>query len=327
MSSRFNNKRLLFLVLGLILVLFLTLVIKIPKERATLKSKVVELDTAEVYKILLYPRISNGNAVEFNKSNNKWKVQQGNIVAATQEGAVQNIFNDVLRMKPQSLAAINKSKWKEFELTDSLATRIKFLDKKGKILADLMIGKISYKPQDNPYAGYSGNNIQVSSFVRLYSEQNVYTVDGLLSFSFNAKFEDWRDKTLMKSSKNDITNIRFTYPADSSFNLTRKEKTWLINNQIADSVSVENYLTSLGLLDGETFRDNYKPVTSPVFQLQVEGNNLLNISIKCFQEDGIDDYIISSSLNPDVFFSTKKNGVFEKLFKPKNSFLKKKDKS
>ena len=159
MSNRFDNKKLLYLLIGLIAILLLTVVIKIPKERATLRSKIVEFDTSEVNKIILYPRVSIGNAVEFNKNNNKWKVQQGNIVSATQEGVVQNIFSDVLRIKPQSLAAVSKSNWKEFEVTDSLATRIKFLDRKGKILADLMIGKFNYRQPDNTYAGYGGNNI------------------------------------------------------------------------------------------------------------------------------------------------------------------------
>ena len=322
MSSRFDNKRLLYLLAGLIAILLLTVVIKIPKERATLKSKIVEFDTSKVNKIILYPRISDGNPVEFNRNNNKWNVQQGSIVSAVQEGAVQNLFIETLNIKPQSLAAISESKWKEFELTDSLATRIKFLDKKGKILADLMIGKFIYKQPDNPYRGYSGNNIQITSFVRLYSEQKIYAVDGLLSFSFNVKFDDWRDKTFIKSNKNDITNIRFIYPADSSYNLIRKDNAWLIADQPADSTRAANFLVSLGMLNGENFRDNYKPVLSPVYQMSVEGNNLLNFSVKCYKGDGTDEYILNSSLNPEVYFTTKKNGIFEKLFKPQSYFLK-----
>ena len=322
MSNRFDNKKLLYLLIGLIAILLLTVVIKIPKERATLRSKIVEFDTSEVNKIILYPRVSIGNAVEFNKNNNKWKVQQGNIVSATQEGVVQNIFSDVLRIKPQSLAAVSKSNWKEFEVTDSLATRIKFLDRKGKILADLMIGKFNYRQPDNTYAGYGGNNIQVTSFVRLYSEQNVYAVDGLLPFSFNSKFDDWRDRTFIKSDKNNITSIRFVYPSDSSFSLIRKDKVWQIGDKTADSTSTANFLVSLGILNGENFKDDFKPVLSPVYQVFIEGNNLLSITVICFKGDGTDEFIFNSSLNPEVYFTTKKDGIFEKLFKPKNYFLK-----
>jgi hypothetical protein len=322
MSSRFDNKRLYYLLSGLVALLVITIVVKVPGERSTLKSKVVEFDTAAVDNIILYPRVSNGKAVEFIRTNGLWRVRQDEIVAMPQEGSVRNIFNEVLNLKPQSLAALNKSKWKEFDLTDSLATRIKFLNKKGKVIADLMIGRISYKPQQSPYASYGGNNMQVSSFVREYSEQKVYSVDGFISFSLNVKFDDWRDRTFIKSNKDDLTNISFIYPGDSSFVLSKKDKTWNTGSQIADSASVSNYLSSLGVMNGETFRDKYSPVSSPAYQMIVEGNNLLKISVKCFQDENKTDFILNSSLNPEVYFSMKKEDLFGKLLKPKKSFLK-----
>jgi hypothetical protein len=322
MSNRFNNRRLLYLLTGLIAILAVTVIIKIPKEQATLKSKIFSLDTSLVSRIILYPKISNGKAVEFSKIKDKWIVKQDKIISATQAGAVQNLFNEVLDLKPQSLASKDKSKWKEFDLTDSLATRIKFLDKKDKNLADLMIGKFTFKKADNPYAGYNGNNIQMTSFVRVYNEIEVYAVDGMVSFSFNIKFDDWRDKTFIKANRNDITNVRFIYPADSSFNLVKKGNSWQISDQTADSVIAANYTASLGLMNGETFRDNYKPDQPPVYQLTVEGNNLLNISVRCYKGDGIDEYLLNSSLNPDVYFTSKKNGIFDKLFKPESYFIK-----
>jgi hypothetical protein len=322
MSNRFNNKRLLYLLTGLIVILAITVLIKIPKEKATLKSKIVSLDTSLVSRIILYPKISNGKAVEFSKIKGKWIVKQDNIISTIQAGAVQNLFNEVLNLKPQGLASKDKSKWKEFDLTDSLATRIKFLDKKEKNLADLMIGKFTYKRADNPYAGYGGNNIQMTSFVRVYNENEVYAVDGMVSFSFNIKFDDWRDKTFIKANRNDITNVRFIYPADSSFNLVKKGNSWQITDQIADSINVTNYTASLGIMNGETFLDNFRSDQSPVYQLAVEGNNLLNISVRCYKGEGIDEYILNSSLNPDVYFISKRDEIFEKLFKPERYFLK-----
>jgi hypothetical protein len=321
MSNRFDNKKLIYLLAGLIIILFLTVIVKIPKEEATLKSKIVELDTSEVNKILLNPKISKGKTVEFTRSNEKWMVQQGSIISATQEGAVQNIFNDIINLKPKSLAAVNKSKWNEFELTDSLATRIKFLDKKGKTLADLLIGKFNYRQADNPYGGYGGNNVQITSFVRVYNEKEVYAVDGLLPFSFNMKFEEWRNKTFIRSNSNDITGIHFTFPFDSSYSLVKKDSVWYIGPLKADSLSSANYLVSLKSLDGKEFKDNYKPAVNPDYQIQVEGNNLLSFSVRCYKGEGIDEYILNSTLNPDIYFTSKRNGMFEKIFKPQSHFL------
>jgi hypothetical protein len=323
MSSRFDNKKLFYLLAGLIAILLITVLVKIPGENATLKSRIVDFDTLAVSKIIIYPKTGKAGSFELERNNNKWVVKQGNIVSATQEGAVQNIFGEVLNLKPQSLAAVKKSQWKEFELTDSLATRIIFLDRKGKTLADLMVGKMSYRQQDNPYAGYGGNNVQVTSFVRLYNEKNVYAVEGFISFTFNTKFDDWRDKTFIRSDKKDITKITFTYPADSSYTMSNNGNGWQIAGQTADSARVAGYLNSLSLLNGQNIKDNYQPVLSPVYQMLVEGNNLLNISVKCYKNEGNDEYIVNSSLNPDVYFSTKKKDIPERLFKPAGYFLNK----
>jgi hypothetical protein len=326
MSRRFDNKRLFILLAGLIIILLLTIVIRIPKENATLKSKIVDLDSVEVCKIILYPKLGSDNPVEFNRNNGKWTVQQGSIISATQKGAVQEIFNEVLRIKPQSLAAKSKVKWKEFELTDSLATRIKFMSKNGKTLSDLMIGKLNYKQINTPGGEYGANNIQATSFVRLYGEKEVYGVEGFIAFLFNGKFDDWRDKTFIQLNEKDITNIMFTYPSDSSYKLIKKDLVWYSDIQIADSSSVADFLKSISNLNGQEIKDNYKPVQNPSYQLLVEGNNLLNFTVKCYMENGTDGYILNSSLNPDVFFADKNDGIFDKLFKPQNYFTKKKTK-
>jgi hypothetical protein len=322
MSKRFNNKRLFFLLACLIAVLALTIVIKIPRENATLKNKIVEFDSTEVNKIMLYPRINKGHAIEFTRNAGNWKVQQGAIIAATQKGAVQNILTELLSIKPQSLVARNKSKWEEFELTDSLATQIKFLNIKGKILADLMIGKFSYKQMENPYGAYGRNNIQGTSYVRLTGEKEVYSVDGFISFSVNRKFEEWRDNSFIRSNKNDVLNIRFIYPSDSSFVLTKRDSVWYDGNRKTDSLKVENFLNTLSYLNGQDFKDNFKPSANPDFELLIDGNNLLNVSVKCYKADN--DYFLNSSLNPEVYFSSKKNDIFDKLFKPESYFLKQK---
>jgi len=326
MSKRYNNKKLLYLLAGLVALLVFTLIVKVPREKATIKSKIIELDTSEVAKILLYPKVSSGKAVEFNRNNNKWVVQQGNIVAATREGAVQDIFMEILNMKPQSLASVSKSKWKDFELTDSLATRVKFMNKKGKIIADLMIGKFSYKQPDNPYGGYGGYNIQMTSFVRAYDENEIYAVNGTIGISMNRKFDEWRDNKFVHFEKKDVANIRLTFPSDSGYVLAKKDAYWTVGDQKADSAAVANYLNNISSLNGQDFKDNFKPAANPAFQLQADGSNLLNFTVKCYPGDSPDEYILNSSLYPEIFFPSKKNGIFEQLFKPRSNFLQKSQK-
>ena len=321
MSRRFDNKRLFFILGGLLVILLLTIIVKIPKERSTLKSTLVEVDTAEVVKIIIIPKASAGKLFEFIRENKKWTVRQNNIVSAPMKGAIENIFREILAIGPQSLAAVGKSAWKEYELTDSLATRVKLLDNRNKDLAEIMIGKFTYKQVNNPYAGYGGNNIEGTTYVRLSEEEEIYTVEGFLAFSFSGGFNDWRDKSFLKCKKEDITKITFNLPADSSFTLAMKDSLWFAGGQPADSAKTSNYLNSLGIIDGQDFRDGFKPASSPEYQMVIEGNNLMNITVKCFKGEAGDEYILNSSLNPEVYFTSRRDGLFNQLFKPSDYFM------
>ena len=113
--------------------------------------------------------------------------------------------------------------------------------------------------------------------------------------------------------------ISFTFPSDSSFVLTRKDSVWFAGNHTADSLAVADYLNSLSYLNGQDFADNFKPANDPQFEISIEGNNLLNISVKCYKTDKENEYILYSSLNPDVYFTSRKDGIFEKIFKSEQS--------
>ena len=323
MSKRFDNRKLLLLLSVLAVLLALTVIVKIPKESATLKSRIIDADTSRVNRIMLYTRDNKSVPVEFSRQSGRWTVKQGDQSADADAGAVRNMLSEAVNIKPQSLATKDKAKWEEFELTDSLGTRVRFMGDKDKVLADFMIGKFTYKQVNDPYGGYGGmggGGISGTSFVRLYDEKEVYAAEGFLVFAFNGRFNDWRDKTFIRSDRNSLTTIRFTCPADSSFSLIKEGTAWKAADQPADSAAVANYLNALANLDGQDFKDGYKPVSSPDYQLVAEGNNLSGFTVKCYKGEGPDEYILNSSLSPEVYFVSKKDGIFEKVFKGKEYF-------
>ncbi len=320
MSNRFDNKRLLYILSGLAVILVFTVLVKIPKERATIKDRIFEFDSTKVEKIILYPKTSLGMSFEIFRDNGIWKVKQENIVSTSRKMEVENIMNEILSIKPQNLVSKNKEKWIDFEVTDSTGTRIRIQDGKGKDMADLIVGRFTFKQVENQPGMYGRNNIQGTSYVRVNGENEVYGIDGFLSLSFNRSFNDWRDNTLSEFSENDVTNIRFIYPADSGYVLSLRDSKWFLDNNPADSANVASYLSSLSNADGQDFNDTFKPDVNPDYQVLIEGNNLLNINVKCYRlQDGT--FILNSSLNPDIFFSSKADGVFSRVFKSKKDLI------
>lgn len=321
MSKRFDNKKLVLILAGLLILLLLTVIVKMPRERSTLKGNLIDIDTASVAEITITPKSASEGPFQFIRENNNWTIRREDIVAVPMKGAVQNILSEITAVKPHSLAAVGEKAWKEYELTDSLATRVKIANKKGKEMAELMIGKFTYRQVGNPYGGYGGNNIEGTTYVRLAGEDKVYAVDGFLAFSFSGGFNDWRDKSFVKCNKDDITKVTFTMPADSSFVLMKKDTIWYAGNQKADSAKTANYLGSLSMIDGQEFRDGFNPGSYPVYQMMIEGNNLLSITVKCFRGGDDNEYILNSSTNPDIYFSSKRDGIFDELFKPLSYFF------
>jgi hypothetical protein len=320
MSKRFDNRRLLYILGGLIVILAFTILVKIPKESSTLRDKIVDFDSTEVAKIMLYPKITAGKPFEFLRKDGKWIVRQEKIESAARKYEVENIMIELMSVKPQNLVSKNKSKWAEYEVSDSTGTRIKFLNSKDKVLSDVIVGKFTYKQLNNQMSMYGRNNIQGTSYVRVTREDEVFGVEGFLALSFNRSFNDWRDNSLISFNMDDITSIKYTYPADSSFVLSKKDSKWMVDSAPADSAETVSYVSSLSTMTGQEFNDTFKPVVNPDYQINIEGNNLLNISVKCYrQPDG--SFIINSSQNPDIYFNSKPEGIFGKIFKPKKQLI------
>ena len=160
----------------------------------------------------------------------------------------------------------------------------------------------------------------MTTYVRLAGKEEIYAVDGFLALAFSGSFNDWRDKTFIRYNSDDITKITFSYPADSSFSLVKRDSFWFAAGQKADSLKTAAYLNDLSMTEGREFADTFQPGSFPTYQMLIEGNNLLNITVKCFR-DADDRFILNSSLNPGVYYSSDRDGLFGKLFKSRNHFF------
>lgn len=323
MSKRFDNKRLLYILAGLVGLLVLTILLKVPAKQSTLKSFVAEVDTSDVSRIIFIPKKGTGEEFEFVKEKEKWIIKQGNLSARPVPWAVPNILGQIAAMKPKGLAARDDSKWAEYEVTDSLATRIRLLDGKNRDLTDLLIGKFTYTQVENPYSDYGGANVEGTSYVRINGEKEIYSVEGFLAINFSGTFNDWRDKSFIRCTSGDILKIDFIYPGDSSYVVSLTDKKWLLNGLPADSARVTGYLNTLSRIDGQEFIDGFTPSADPDYQMKVEGNNLTGFTVKAYNNPGTGKIVMNSSLYPEVWFSSTRDGIFSEVFKPKSNFLKK----
>ncbi len=262
----------------------------------------VSVDTASVTKIVLVSRANDHESVELSKTGLEWAVTDGNINDDADQNTVRGMLASLVKMPPKRLVAKSEDKWAQYEVNDSLGTQVKVYAG-DELLADVMIGKFSFQQ----------TNRSMSTFVRLSEDEEVYSVDGFLSSTFNQQFNSLRDKTFLKTEKSNLTSLRFNYPGDSSFVLAKAGDKWQVNNSPADSAAVEGYLNGIRTLNQREFADDFQREGKVVtYQLTVGGNNMNDIAVQGYMEG--DDLILHSSLNENAFFKKGSLDVFDKVF-------------
>lgn len=325
MLKKFNTKTLLviFAILGVIVLI--TRFFDEKKGGRTFKDELAHVDTSLVNTILLFPGSGKQKEIKLSRTGDIWTVQSENISSEADTAYVRNLLSTFALVKPQRLAATDKSKWKEYNVDDSLGTRVKILSGE-KVLLDMVVGKFSYNQMSR-----SG-----ISYLRLTDDEDVYAVDGFIPMAVNQPFNEWRNKSIIKGNKEDWTKLSFSY-RDSSFVLRKENGKWGLSPesfvmqpaegassaQEIDSSKVDQYLNELSYLSNSGFMDNYSPLATPGMWLTIEGNNMAApITIKAFPADSANQYILNSSYNPNAWFSGTNGNLTGRIFKKLPELLK-----
>jgi hypothetical protein len=320
MSGKFNNRTLLIVFLGLAGILVLTRVFTAKKAIRTLDTELVEIDTGRISNIFIYPQAEQGAELAFSRAGSGWTVTNDELSAPADNYGIGNALTELLNLEADRLVARSEEKWPEFHVDDSLGTRV--LVKEGKkTTLDLIIGRFNYQPPPGGYAGYGQQQYGTGiTYVRKSGEDEVYAVEGFLAMSFNQGFNNWRDQTICRLSRDQITKVVFDYPADSGFVAQKGDMNWTINGILADSTSMAQYLNGVSRKSHGDFADGFTPLSSPVYQVTFEGLNMDPLLIRVYSQMG-ENLILHSSINPESYFSISREGLFGDIFKSSSALI------
>lgn len=310
MSNKLSNKKLTLIFVGLLILVVLIYLTEGGGERS-FRTELVNIDTASVSGILIFPRDDDSKDIELSKESDGWKVKlpSGKYVSAP-KSKIHNLLQTLISIKPNRLAARGKEKWKDFEV-DSGATRVQVLES-GKTTLDIMIGRFSFQQPRT-----------MNTYVRLFNDTDVYEVEGFLSVTFNQSVNNFRNGEIIKSDEQQWNTLNFTYPADSSFTLTNLNGKWFAADEPTDSGATVNYFRSISRLSSTNFIDEFDKsvLDSPAYKLTIQENDSNNITITGFTSDSL--LLINSSVNPESYFDGNKDGLGNKIFVGMSKFLKK----
>jgi len=307
-----SNKTLGIIFIVLLVIAAVMYVTKTGKNERSFRANLVNVDSSKVTQITIYSKSHKNEPIELTKTTDGWKVKiSKDKYARVPKEKIQNLFRQILSIKPKRLAARGKDQWHTYEV-DSTGSRV-VVNEGGKKALDIIIGKFSFHQPRS-----------MSTFVRLNNDNDVYEVDGFLAMTFNRQPNSFRDGTVIKGNTAAWNKLTFNYPADSSFQITKVDGKWNDGNYKIDSTQTAQYLTRLSRITGSKFLDDVDTtkLSNPVYSLTINSENGKTITVSAYRDSA--RTIVTSSLNPETYFDYKNVG--KRIFIHPNSLQPKKKK-
>ncbi len=310
MSKKKNNRIAIIVFAVLLAAVGINELIKASKGERTFRKDIVDIEANDIEKLVIIPRNAGTRSVEVFRKDSVWKLKVEDKLFAADQEMIRGIVDELAAMAPDQLVANSRDSWKEYDITDSLGVRLTVYGK-GKKEVQLTLGRFSYNQATR----------KPSTYVRVDNEKEIYAVEGYLGMTFNREINNLRDKNLFRGNRNDLTQITFTYPADSSFTLTKQDNKWLADGVPVDSASMSGYLNTVTYLIGTDFRDDFIPASAPVetWKAMITGQNMKPVEIKGYQDSK--GTVLNSSENSSTYFSGDAAQLFYKVFQRKSAFF------
>jgi hypothetical protein len=321
MFNKVKTKQLSAVFLVLLAAVLITAVGGNTKKTRSFLSELTEIDTSSVTALTIYPA-GKDVPVVLQRQGGNWVVADGETSHNADNRQAEEMLNTLAELTSTRLAAKDKDRWENYEVTDSLATRVEVKAGK-KTAADLYIGKFSYSqpPQQamSPYGGRQQGTM--TSYVRLAGEREVYAVEGFLRMMFSRDAEALRDRTVLQVARNEVARISMQLPGEP-FTLNKSENNWMIDGLMADSAAMAGYLSGITRLTSSAFLDDAALVNgTPTHTLVLENASGARLAqVNAWFRDST-DIALTSSVNPGTIFNGTQNDLFEKVVRPKSAFL------
>ena len=304
--KKLNNKT-LGIVLVLLVVVFGATKLFRASDNSNLQSELIRLDTAQITRMVIFPQAQGHRQLTLLRKAGRWQAIQGNRAVPARGGTVRALLGTLAYVGVKRMVTRNKSDWKDYHMTDSLATRLQVYAG-DRLLLDCRIGALS--EGTGPYA-------QTATYVRLDSAATVYQTEGYLAATANKGFNSWRNHDFLKVDPATVTRLQFKYPADQGFTVQKQDSLWKIGNRMADSTRMAAYLNKLRSREMSDFADGFTPDREPSMSLDIQAAGAVRIA--AWPSDS--GWVLQSSLRPGVYFYDRDSSAVKALLVHKDALL------
>ena len=212
------------------------------KSTSTLPDSILSLDL-EAVNALEITTIGE-EAYQIKKIETEWNLGLANgKTVAVDQVILMNQLDKLTKAKPKRVVTKNPANWATYELSDDMAVKVNFLQD-DKTLTSLYIGKVDFNQQTR----------SISNYVRLEGDDRVFLVAEALSFDWNKKASDWRNKTIASCDPTSITKIESS--GIENYSMVKSDGNgWIKDGINLDSAQIEAFLSDLADIKAANFYD------------------------------------------------------------------------
>jgi hypothetical protein len=229
-----------YILAGLFVVLLIAafLVLQKPGEQSSISAStgfLAVIDSISVDKIEIKAPKSS---LVLEKRGTEWYIAQPINYKANQT-SIGQIIHQVKILEVKSTVSGRPEKHSVFQV-DQSGTEVKVYEK-GNEKISFVLGKMA--------ASYT------ESYARKLNSDDVLLVEGANSYLFNRPVNDWRDKTIFNTPKENIKEVQYQF-GDTTFSLTFKDSLWLVGKDKVEQSVMDGILSLLSNLQADDFIDS-----------------------------------------------------------------------
>jgi uncharacterized protein DUF4340 len=194
-----------------------------------------------------------------------WKITSP-VEYRANEQAVTTVLEALKSLELEDVISTNPQNQGTYQV-DSMGTRVQ-AQEGDKTVLEIVVGK------NTPDFAYT--------YVRPASKQEVYRAVGVLTYNFNKRPDDWRDRAILSVNPGNVDKVILEYPKEKSqVVVARVDSTWTVAAdgkppEKADSTAASQLVNSAAKLMTASFATPEEAAaadfTQPTFRLQVDSD-------------------------------------------------------
>ncbi|MFB6272373.1 MAG: DUF4340 domain-containing protein [Salinibacter sp.] len=262
---------------------------------AAFQRDLLAVDTSAVQAVRLDR--SDRTSVQLKRTSNGWEVTPTDTSASYPANAqsVRQLLGTLSSLQVSAVATRQPDKHPQYGV-DSTGTTVAMLGEGGETLGKLIVGRTNIR---RPQGGQGRSRMRRRmrrgtpiTYVRSPDRPDVYSIEQSLRSLTSRSVEGWRNKQIWAISRDNIQRIKFQYPADSSFTMTRVSRSdtsaapdaWVSAGDTLAQSEISSLLSNLSTPTAQGFAEGMRPndlgEAPYTIRLQLAGNSRRTLHLR-----------------------------------------------